>query len=121
MCSFIDYYHLWERLKFTTSYDLAGRFATKEREELFLNNLKKIKEKYPNCNIVVNTILTKETCEQILDGRFNPKVFCDEYKCDINLIPYIVYTKDLSATPDQMFKALMKTDSLKYINISQIY
>lgn len=112
MCSFIDYYDLWNRLKFTTSYDLKGRFHTKEREKLFLSNLKKIKEKYPKCNIVTNTILTKEACEQIIDGRFNPKQFCDEYQCDINLIPYIVYTEDLSATPDQMIKALIHTDSL---------
>lgn len=108
----IHYYGLWERLKFTTSYDLEGRYATKSREKLFLSNLKKIKEKYPQCNIVTNTILTKLTCEKILDGSFNPKEFCDEYKCDINLIPYIVYDEKLSAEPDRIYKALIHTDSL---------
>ena len=109
---FIDCNNLWDRLKFTTSYDLKGRFHTKDREQLFLDNLKRIKDLYPKCNIVVNTILTNETCEQIINDKFNPKQFCDEYKCDINLIPYIVYTKDLSASCSQIVKALLKTDSL---------
>lgn len=103
---------LWDRLKFTTSYDLEGRFSIKKREKLFLHNLYMIKYFYPKCNIVVNTILTKTTCEKILDGGFNPKTFCDEHKCDINLIPYIVYTKELSATRDQIFQSLLKTNEL---------
>lgn len=103
---------LWNRFKFTTSYDIEGRFAIKKRETLFLHNLYMVKYFYPQCNIVVNTILTKTTCEKILDGSFNPKDFCEKYKCDINLIPYIVYTKDLSATRDQIFKALIKTNTL---------
>lgn len=112
LLSLIDYNDLWDRLKFATSYDLEGRFSTKEKEELFLSNLKHIKEIYPKCNVVVNTILTKKTCEKILNNEFNPKDFCDEYNCDINLIPYIVYTKELSATREQIFKALLKTNEL---------
>jgi len=117
----IQYYGLWQRFKFTTSYDLKGRFATKNREKLFLDNLKWIKEKYPECNIVVNTILTNETCEQIINDKFNPKEFCDEYKCDINLIPYIVYTKDLSASCSQIVKALCHTDNLMNGYIGRYY
>lgn len=112
LLSFIDYDNLWDRLKFTTSYDLEGRFSTKEKETLFLTNLKCVKNTYPKCNIVVNTILTKQTCEKILNNEFNPKDFCDEYNCDINLIPYIVYTKELSATREQIFKTLLKTNEL---------
>ena len=116
---------LYDKLKFTTSYDLEGRFHTKEREELFLHNLKELK--LPeiashDMNIVVNTILTKKTCEAILKDEFNPKEFCDEYKCDINLIPYIIYNEDLSAEPGDVLKALIHTDGLiegyfeKYFN-----
>lgn len=112
LLSFIDYDNLWDRLKFTTSYDLEGRFSTKEKETLFLTNLKCVKNTYPKCNIVVNTILTKQTCEKILNNEFNPKDFCDEYNCDINLIPYIVYTKELSATREQIFKTLLKTNEI---------
>ena len=106
---------LFDRFKFTTSYDLEGRFHTKEREQLFLDNLKKFKEPdvvSKDMNIVVNTILTKKTCESIINGSFNPKEFCDEYKCDINLIPYIIYNEDLSAEPEDVLKALAHTDSL---------
>ena len=106
---------LFDRFKFTTSYDLEGRFHTKEREQLFLDNLKKFKEPdvvSKDMNIVVNTILTKKTCESILDGSFNPKEFCDEYKCDINLLPYIIYDEKLSAEPKEIFKALIRTDRL---------
>lgn len=108
-------YNLIKKLKFTTSYDLEGRFHTKEREQLFLNNLKKYSEcsfEKNKINIVVNTILTKKTCESIINGSFNPKEFCDEYHCDINLIPYIIYNEDLSAEPNDVFKALIKTDNL---------
>lgn len=108
-------WNLFDRFKFTTSYDLEGRFHTKEREQLFLDNLKKFKEPdvvSKDMNIVVNTILTKKTCESILNGSFNPKEFCDEYKCDINLIPYIIYDEKLSAEPKEIFKALIRTDSL---------
>lgn len=108
-------WNLFDRFKFTTSYDLEGRFHTKEREQLFLDNLKKFKEPdvvSKDMNIVVNTILTKKTCESILDGSFNPKAFCDEYKCDINLIPYIIYDEKLSVEPSIIFKTLIKADSL---------
>ena len=108
-------WNLFDRFKFTTSYDLEGRFHTKEREQLFLDNLKKFKAPdvvSKDMNIVVNTILTKKTCERILDGSFNPKEFCEEYKCDINLIPYIIYDEKLSAEPGIIFKTLIKTDSL---------
>lgn len=108
----INKFNLWDRLKFTTSYDLEGRFAIKKREKLFLHNLYMIKYFYPKCNIVVNTILTNVVCEKILNGDFNPKAFCEEHKCDINLIPYIVFTKELSATREQIFKALLKTNEL---------
>ena len=43
----------FDRLKFTTSYDLYGRFRKKFDETLFFTNLKWIKEKFPECNIVV--------------------------------------------------------------------
>ena len=112
LLSLIDYDNLWDRLKFTTSYDLEGRFSTKEKETLFLTNLKCVKNTYPKCNIVVNTILTKQTCEKILNNEFNPKDFCDEYNCDINLIPYIVYTEELSATKEQIFSTLIKVNEL---------
>lgn len=94
------------RLKFTTSYDLYGRFNKKFDETLFFMNLKWLKEHFPKCNIVVNTILTKQTCEKIINKEFSIKKFMDEYDCWVNLIPYIVYDEKMSATRTQIFSAL---------------
>ena len=96
----------FDRLKFTTSYDLYGRFRKKYDEDLFFMNLKWVKEQFPDCNIVVNTILTKQVCEQLIDGQFSIKSFMDEYNCWVNLIPYIVYDEQMSASRAQIFKAL---------------
>lgn len=101
--------NLIDRLRFTTSYDLIGRFKDKESELLMLNNLKEIQEKF-KINIVVNTILTKPVCDSILSREFNVYNFMKKYKCWVNLIPYIVYDKSLSADRNLIFK------TLNYIN-----
>ena len=100
----------FDRLKFTTSYDLYGRFKKKEDEKLFFDNLIWIKEKYPKCNIVVNTILTKQTCEKILNNEFSVKNFMKAYDCWINLIPYIIHDPNLSANKTEIFSTLLKVD-----------
>lgn len=102
--------NLLHRLKFTTSYDLAGRFRTDEYKNLMLNNLRKLKEDYSEINIVVNTILTKPTCEAILNDNFNIKTFMQEYKCYINLVPYIIYNQDLSTSRGNIIKTLNKVN-----------
>lgn len=104
--------NLFDRLRFTTSYDLQGRFRTEEDRNLMLSNLKLLTGIYTDLHVVTNTILTKQTCENILNGSFNPKEFCDNYNCDINLIPYIVYIKELSASRGQIFNALLKTNEI---------
>ena len=110
--------NLLDRLKFTTSYDPHGRFASKEDEALFLKNLNILTYSYPNLNIVVNTILTKQLCE----SDFDMKAFCDKYRVTINFIPYITLHEDMRATKAQVLNVLQKADSLfpgyiqKYIN-----
>lgn len=103
---------LFDRLKFTTSYDLKGRFKKKEDEELMLSNLDFIMTTYSECKTVVNTILTKQVCEAILDDSFNLNSFMNKYRCWINLIPYIVLDKELMGTRQQIFKALKKVDDI---------
>lgn len=108
---FVDMNDLMPRLKFTTSYDLVGRFRTNESEQLMLNNLKLIKEMFPNLQIVSNTILTKPVCNAIIDRSFSVKQFMEEYKCWVNVIPYIVLGSDLMASRGQIFKALKVIDN----------
>lgn len=79
------------RLKFTTSFDIYGRFKTKESEKLFLDNLRFIHSKYPKVNIVVNSIITK----QLVETDFNFNEFKKKYGIKyINFIPYIPVKED---------------------------
>lgn len=97
---------LFDKLKFTTSYDIVGRYCTPERERLFYRNLKKIKDQYPEINIVVNTVLTNEACKRIQNDIFGAdylleylknqnknnwtiKEWVDYFQVTINTIPYI--------------------------------
>lgn len=105
--------HLFERLKFTTSYDLVGRFRDKPMpithhlpEEVMLDNLVSIKKEYPDIHIVTNTILTKPVCQKIINGEYNIRDWMEKYQCYVNLIPYIVLNKELMATRNEIFKAL---------------
>lgn len=102
--------NFFDRLKFTSSYDLEGRFRTEESRNLMLSNLKWINNNYPECKIVVNTILTKQVCNAILNRSFSIKDFIQKYKCWVNLLPYIIYNKELSATRGEIFSALKEVD-----------
>jgi len=107
--------NLFERLRFTTSYDLEGRFSDKPMpnthhlpEEVMLDNLVSIKNEYPDIQIVTNTILTKPVCEAIINEKYNLKQWMEKYHCWVNLVPYIVYDKKLSASREEIIKALYK-------------
>ena len=106
----IDQYKLFDRLKFTTSYDLAGRFASPKTKFLMLSNLDALSTKYPDIKIVVNSMLSKQMCEAILSGEYKLDSFMKMHHCDVNLIPYIVYDKELAPTRELVFKALMVAD-----------
>jgi len=95
---------------FTTSYDIYGRYKDKEAETLFLRNLKVIKASFPNINIAVNMIMTKQLCSEILDNGFSIKEFSDFYQVKVNTIPYITLHEDMQPTKNEVFKALLKID-----------
>ena len=101
---------LFGRLKFTTSFDIFGRFSDNEKQKLMLTNLKKIKALYPEINIVVNIILTKQACEVILENKFSILGFRQEYSVEVNTIPYIVLTNDMAADKQTIFKTLVHLD-----------
>lgn len=102
--------NLINRVRFTTSYDIQGRFKTDDDRQLMLSNLKYIKKYFPNCQIVTNMILTKPLCKQLIDQKLKPAEFMREYDCWINFIPYIIYKKELSATKEEIFKSLIKIE-----------
>lgn len=113
---------LLERIKFTTSYDMIGRFTSRERELLFYHNLKYITDTYSNIHIVVNTVLTNEACKRICKDKFGAdylleylkdqnkdnftiKDWIDYFKVDINTIPYIKL--DYDEAPQMPKKAIV--------------
>lgn len=55
-----------------TSYDTIGRFRSKEREDLWIKNVKYIKEKYPRVEVHTQTILTQDLIEKLIE---NPDYF----------------------------------------------
>lgn len=106
----IDQHNLFGRLKFTTSYDLAGRFASSKTKFLMLSNLDALHTRYLQIKIVVNSMLSKQMCEAILNKDYNLSSFMQLHHCDVNLIPYIIYDKELAPTRELVFKALMEAD-----------
>lgn len=112
LLNLINKNNLFDRLKFTTSYDLEGRFKTKEVEELMLSNLSWINNNYSECKIVTNVILTDPVCDAVLSNTFNSNDFMNKYKCWINFIPYIVLDSKLMAPRDKIFKALKQINQL---------
>lgn len=109
-------YNLFNKLKFTTSWDVVGRFGnnrydeiTTKTEKIWETNMRATKEHFPDCNIVVNMILTHYLCEFILLHGFDLPAFKEDFKCDVNLIPYIPYVKDRILTHKKVvFSALEK-------------
>lgn len=123
---------LIERIKFTTSYDMVGRFTSKEREQLFYKNLKYLTDTYKDIKIVVNTVLTKEACKRISNDKFGAnylleylkdqgkesftiKEWIDYFKVQINTIPYIRLPYDKAPempTKKEVFNTLLHIDEI---------
>lgn len=101
---------LFNRLKFTTSYDLKYRFQTKNDHILFLKNLRMITDTYKDINVVVNSILTKYMCESIYQHNFDFVNFIENYKVYINFIPFIINNPELGANRETIFKTLKYID-----------
>ena len=92
-----------DRLKFTTSYDIYGRFKNEEARKTFLDNLLFIKENYPKINTVVNCIITK----QLVESDFDDSQFKETYGVRyVNFIPYVPVMDDRSMDVD--FKDIVK-------------
>lgn len=135
LCDFLDLLKnkkLLNRLKFTTSYDIKGRFTSDERELLFYHNLKYITDTYPEVHIIVNTVLTNEACKRICEDKFGAnyllkylkdqgkekftvKDWIDYFKVDINTIPYIKLPYDKAPempTKKEVFDTLLHIDTI---------
>ena len=100
----------FNRIKFTSSYDIKGRFRSKDDEKLWFRNLDYIKTEFPELNVVVNTILTNEMCDKILNNKFDPIKFQTDNDIYVNYIPYIIKDPSLSASRGTILKTLKYID-----------
>lgn len=96
---------LLDRLKFTTSYDIDGRFKTYDREQLFLKNLHSVTSNY-KVNVVTNVILTERLCKQLLTSEFSLSKFSSDNNTSLNLIPYIILDDSLAPSKNLVMQAL---------------
>ena len=79
-----------KRLRFTTSFDIAGRFADDNAKTLFMNNLKYMTSAHWGVSVAVNMIMTKPFCQAIINKDFIISEFTAEcHPAYINTIPYI--------------------------------
>ena len=89
-----------DKLRFTTSYDIYGRYSDEAHRQLFLNNLAYITQHYPKIHPVVNCILTSQMCDYITGGHFNIGSFAETYRLAfVNMIPYIPVEQGDIMTP----------------------
>ena len=105
---------LLDRLKFTTSYDLVGRFSTNSKEQLFISNLHTITSNY-NVKVVTNMILSNELCRKIIDQTFSLSRFQQENNTELNLIPYIILDEALATDKNNIMQALTTLKKKDYM------
>lgn len=102
-------YGLINRLRFTTSYDVYGRYKSEEDRALFFNNVSKIKQMFPVVHIVTNIVMTKQFCDSVRLG-FDVDKFQQKYGLEVNLIPYIILTEDMSPSRVKVMNTITKVN-----------
>ena len=113
-------HNLFNRLKFTTSHDIVGRFRESKfpyddegTEREWLSRVKWLRHEFPDLKITVNSILTAPLCERILQGKFNPVTEFKKYGCYTAMLPYVPVDESLVPTRQQVFGALSKIEALE--------
>lgn len=80
---FSDTSKLW----ILTSYDTIGRFHTPKMLETWKNNLRRIREIYPDIKINITSILTGDFIDKYLENKLELLDILYEYKCSLFLKP----------------------------------
>ena len=113
--------NILDRIKFTTSYDVAGRFKSESAKKLFKDNIKYLSANYSPMPIVANTILSNAFCEEVLSGNYSIVDSEKELGVTINPIPYIHVMDDgLMPTRKQVVDTLFALDK-QQSNFLKIY
>lgn len=106
---------LSDRLRFTTSYDIFGRFGPDEMgrgNSLWARNMATIRREYPSINVVINTILTRQYCKLVIGCPELELVgaFRKRYGSYVNLLPYVAVDGDFTPERNDVFRTLRITE-----------
>lgn len=69
-----------------TSYDVAFRFKTQEKLDLWKNNMKFLESNYPEVHTHVETIITQHFINAVLNKEFDLQNFCNYFHTQIDFI-----------------------------------
>ena len=86
---YIEKLGILDKLLICTSYDVAYRFYTQEREQLWKDNMLRLRLGWSTRglpNIHTETIITQPFIDAVLSGKFNITVFCKIYGTRIDYI-----------------------------------
>lgn len=103
---------LSNRIRFTTSCDVAYRFASYGAQSLMLKNLLKMRAAYPEIPMVANCILTDAAVKFLLNNSEYPAKFEDCYGTRLNLIPYITLKNSMAPEREDVHKVLLILNEL---------
>lgn len=75
-----------EKVLLCTSYDLKYRFYTKEREDLWKNNMLTLHKLYPELKLHTETVITQYFIDAVLNDDFSITEFCNTYHTRLDYI-----------------------------------
>lgn len=75
-----------EKVLLCTSYDLKYRFYTKEREDLWKNNMLTLHKLYPELKLHTETVITQYFIDAVLNDEFSITEFCNAYNTRLDYI-----------------------------------
>ena len=75
-----------EKVLLCTSYDLKYRFYTKEREDLWKNNMLTLHKLYPELKLHTETVITQYFFDAVLNDEFSITEFCNTYHTRLDYI-----------------------------------
>ena len=98
-----------DKITITTSYDIFGRYKNDKSFAFFMNNLEQLRNRYKDLEIIVNTILTRQLCQAVLNGEFDRKKFCNTYEVLSIMLPYMDFNgmEFFKPTQEELTKTLL--------------
>lgn len=84
--NYLKSFGILDKTLLCTSYDVMYRFYTKEREDLWKNNMLKLYEMFPEMGLHTETILTQGFIDAVLNETFSITEFCKTYHTRMDYI-----------------------------------